>query len=216
MERIINLLKLSRLIRAIRYVAWDIKYGSWYLGAKLINIGKGDSSKGWHGAQSSDYDALSKMFAEISIRKEDVIVDVGCGRGRLFNYLLSQGIKNKLIGIEVDPAIAEFTRQRLRKHKQVEIVVADVENDNALLSSGTIFYLFNPFTDRIVQKFADHLAEKIKKGDFNKNDRPIIVYYNCSSRLYIFEANPLWKVKMLGSVSHTTLQAAIIEPSNTM
>ena len=204
---------LPRLIRVMKYIILDAKYGSWYLGAKLVHMGNGNSSKGWHGAQSSDYDALSKMFAEISIREDDVIVDVGCGRGRLFNYLLSRGFKNKLIGVDVDQAIAEFTRKRLKKYNQVEILVADVENENSLPSTGTIFYLFNPFTDRIVRKFADHLIDKIQRGCFNKSDRPIIIYYNCNSRLYIFEENSLWKVKKLGAVSHTKLQAAVIEPN---
>src|SRR3990167_665022 len=88
--------RLSRLIRVLKYILLDAKYGSWYLGKTLKSIGMGDTSRGWHGAQSSDYDALSKMFSEITIREDDVIVDIGCGRGRLFNYLLYRRFKNKL------------------------------------------------------------------------------------------------------------------------
>ena len=204
--------KFQRILRGMRYILLDAKYGSWYLGARLKNFGLGDSSRGWHGAQSSDYDAISKMFSEISVHENDVIVDIGCGRGRLFNYLLNQGLKNKLIGVEVDPHIAQFTKSRLKKYKQVEILIADIEDEDTIPSVGTIFYLFNPFTDRIVQKFSDYVADRMKQKNYRAN-RPIIVYYNCKERLYIFENNPLWKIKKLGIVSHTGLEAAIIGPN---
>lgn len=208
-----NNFHISRLIRMLRYMFLDAKFGSGYLGKKLKNIGMGDSSHGWHGAQSSDYDALSKMFEAITVRVEDVIVDVGCGRGRLFNFLLHNGFKNKLVGIEVDSKIANFTYNRLKKYKQVQVLIADIEEEDVLPTDGTIFYLFNPFTDRIVKKFSEQLINKIKSNHFKKKDRPIIVYYNCNERLYIFEKNSLWKIRKLGAVSHTGLQAAIIEPN---
>src|SRR3990167_5333709 len=54
--------KYSRLYRFIRYTLLDLRYGSGYLGKKLTNFGLGDDSRGWHGAQSSDYDALGKFL----------------------------------------------------------------------------------------------------------------------------------------------------------
>ena len=211
-ESLKQLFNFSRYGRGLRYFFYDIKYGYRYLGRRIKN---GDDLKGWHGSQNSDYDALHKMFLEVSINKDDVIVDVGCGKGRVFNYLLSKGIKNKLIGIEVDVAIANFTIRRLQKYDHVKILIQDVEKDNSLPPEGTIFYLFNPFTDRIVEKFCNQLEKRIKDGHYKNKDRPVILYYNCS-RSYIFEKSSLWKIKKLGTISHTHLSAAIFEPSNTI
>lgn len=198
-----------RLVRYCIYNLKDFRYGGKFLMGKCF---KGNDIKGWHGSQNSDYCALEKIFSEIVIKEDDVIVDVGCGKGRLFNWLLTKKIKNKLIGIEVDTFTAEFTQQRLGKFPQIEILIADVEKGEIPIA-GTIFYLFNPFGDRIVKKFADLLAERVKIGFYKDGARPIIIYYNCHRRLAIFLENPIWKIRNLGIVSHTGLDAAIIEPA---
>lgn len=198
-----------RLLRYFIYNLKDFRYGGQFLMGKCF---KGNDAKGWHGSQNSDYCALEKIFSEIVIREDDVIVDVGCGKGRLFNWLLTQKINNKLIGLEVDTCTAEFTKQRLAKFSQIEILIADVE-EGEIPISGTIFYLFNPFGDKIVKKFAELLAERVKLGFYKDGARPIIIYYNCNSRISIFSENPIWKIRNLGIVSHTGLDAAIIEPA---
>lgn len=199
----------TRLVRYCIYNLKDFRYGGKFLMGKCF---KGNDAKGWHGSQNSDYCALEKIFSVINIKEDDVIVDVGCGKGRLFNWLLTKKIKNKLIGIDVDPSTAEFTKQRLGKYPQIEIFITDVEKGEIPIA-GTIFYLFNPFDDKIVKKFSDLLAERVKIGSYKDGDRPLIVYYNCNRRLSIFSENPIWKIRNLGIVSHTGLDAAIIEPA---
>ena len=181
----------------------DIKYGA-YLGKRTSN---GNYARGWWGSLNSNYDDLAEMFSQIAIRDNDIIVDVGCGKGRVFNFLLHRGYKNKLIGIEVDPVIAEATKKRLHKHPQIKIVIDAIENEGVLPLEGTIFYLANPFSELIVQNFADQLARKVKHGQYKILDRPLIVYYYCYY-IDVFEANPLWDVKRLD----TQFPAAIVYP----
>jgi len=182
----------------------DIKYGGAYLGRRISN---GNFARGWWGSLNSNYDDLAAMFSKIAIKKDDILVDIGCGKGRVFNFFLHRGFKNKFIGIEVDPVIAKLAKKRLHKYSQIEIVIGAIENEGILPIEGTVFYLFNPFSETIVKNFSDQLATKVKHGHYKMSDRPLIVYYYCY-HLNIFEANPIWNVKRLD----TQFDAAIICP----
>ena len=60
-----------------------------------------------HTMVHSDYHVLYDIFARVPIAKGDVLVDIGCGEGRVINFWLSRGLKNPIIGIEVVEAVAE-------------------------------------------------------------------------------------------------------------
>lgn len=62
---------------------------------------------------SSNYEELEVIFFEkLSLSANDVIIDVGCGKGRVFNYLLYKGLKNKMLGYEINPAVGEKTKKK--------------------------------------------------------------------------------------------------------
>ncbi len=58
---------------------------------------------------STNYEELEIIFFEYNPLKEsDVLIDVGCGKGRVFSFTpLYKGLKNKMIGIEINPAVGE-------------------------------------------------------------------------------------------------------------
>jgi methyltransferase family protein len=108
-------------------------------------------SNGRHTMVHTHYHVLRDIFARVPVSTDDVLVDIGCGEGRVINFWLSQGWKNKMIGIEVVEAVAEGTRKRYRKYPNVSIVTGDaLEN---LPVSGTLFFLYNPFSDEVVERF---------------------------------------------------------------
>jgi precorrin-6B methylase 2 len=59
------------------------------------------------------------------IEPNDVLVDVGCGKGRVTNWWLSQGLRNRMVGIELDPDVASATEKRLRRFSNVTILNED-------------------------------------------------------------------------------------------
>ncbi|OGT36273.1 MAG: hypothetical protein A3F11_04940 [Gammaproteobacteria bacterium RIFCSPHIGHO2_12_FULL_37_14] len=199
----------SRWKRWIQDFILDMKFGSQFLGKDVYNA---NLQLGRSPSTNSDYEALSALFSNITILEDDVIVDIGCGKGRVFNFLLCLGLNNKLIGVDVDPKMVEFTKKRLRKYTQIDIHLCDVETD-AIPDEGTIFYLFNPFSENIVKEFSRKLIDKISRGNFNSNkDRPLIIYYN-SCYLNVFENNNFWKITKLHNISSMNLSAAIICPN---
>lgn len=190
---------ISRVRRLSRNVTLDLRYGG-FLGGTVRTPFAG---LGIHDTASTDYDALPDIFHN-AISPSDVLVDIGCGKGRVINWWLSCGIENQIVGIELDPRIAEETRSRLRNYPNVSIIGGD-----ALLhlpENGTVFYLFNPFNESWMLSFKDRMA------GFRQHRQAIrIFYYNC---LYsdVFESDPAWIVEMTG-LRHPFHRLAVIRPA---
>ncbi len=133
------------------------------------------------------YSVLPIIFRLIKIRPEDVLVDVGCGKGRVINYWLSRRLRNKIIGLELDHKIAEQTAKHLSRWKNVTIIPGNAIRN--LPAEGSIFYFYNPFSKEVVKQFEEALASKYK-------NRPItIIYYNPKS-IDVF-CNKRWKIKFI-------------------
>ena len=89
-------------------------------------------------------------------------MDVGCGEGRVLTYLYLRGIKNRLIGVEIDPLIAETAKKRTMNCHNIEIICSNVIDQPEVLSEVTAFYLFNPFGDAIIPKFLEMIEKHSK------------------------------------------------------
>jgi len=197
----------KRVLQVLKNSILDFVFGGKYLGVTLANE---DKQRGYVNTGSSEYTWLEQLFSHVSINNDDVIVDVGCGKGRVLNWLLSKRLKNKLIGVEVYPEIASFTRDRLKKYTQVEIITGCVGEDERLIEEGTIFYLYHPFRERLMKNFSDQLANKIKVGCYPGGNRPVIIYHN-HVYLDVFEQNSTWKIKRIGKIGEH--ESAIIYPA---
>jgi len=135
---------------------------------------------------NSDYDVLSYVFRnKCIINDNDVLVDVGCGKGRVINYWLLLNIKNKIYGIEIDNKIAKWTANRLKKYSNVEIICGDVIQN--IPKDASIFYLFNPFNGLILEKFKNILEETFQNPGIK------IVYYN-PQHLDVFKSSIDWVI----------------------
>jgi len=166
---------LVRGFRVVRNLTIDLRAGN-VLGA--IYLKKRTSS-------NSDYYALSQIF-EGRIRESDVLVDVGCGQGRVINWWLMHHPRNKMIGIELDKNIARQTRARFAGDQNVAVVSGDAIKN--IPENGTIFYLYNPFEVDTVRAFKDRLASL-----FEPSQGILLLYYNCK-HLSVFEHDPAWRI----------------------
>jgi hypothetical protein len=117
------------------------------------NLDEAVYKNGRHTMVHSQYHVLRDVFARVPIDPSDVLVDIGCGEGRVINFWLSQGLTNPMIGIEAVQAVASATSERYRKYKNVAIMGGDVLDN--LPNHGTLFYLYNPFSDETVARFEE-------------------------------------------------------------
>jgi hypothetical protein len=130
------------------------------------NLDQSLYANGRHTMVHSDYHVLKAIFDRVPISDRDVLVDVGCGEGRVINFWLSRGLRNPIIGLEFVPSVAERAKARYRKYPNVSIVEGEAIAN--IPANATIFFLYNPFSAETVMEF----ERAVRKLD------PTIVYYN--------------------------------------
>jgi CelD/BcsL family acetyltransferase involved in cellulose biosynthesis len=170
------------LVRRALNLCADLRFGTSLRG----NVSTRFGHMGAFSTANTDYLALCRMFDGEKIQPDDVLVDVGCGKGRVVNFWLSRYPHNRMIGLELDPQIAAQTEKRLSKFKNVTIVAGDCLK--RLPPAGTIFYLYNPFDEAVMREFKKRLLA------LPQPDRIRIFYYNCKFA-EIFAGDPRFEVK---------------------
>lgn len=156
--------------RLARNVAFDLRYGAFLGGVIPTRYGEDGAAN----VANTDYGVLPRLFADL-IREDDVLVDVGCGKGRVLNWWLNHYPRNRIIGVELDPQVGANTARRLRRWPQVSIRIGSVVD--AFPDEGTLFYLFNPFSLPVMEKFVTRFMDSPGRGSGRR-----IIYYNCVHR----------------------------------
>ena len=167
----------------------DLKFGSWCGGIKLSRYARLGASN----VQSSNYSQIARLFNGAAVTETDVLVDVGSGKGRVINYWLSRGYRNRMIGIELDDEIAEATRKRLKHFSNVRIVSGSILDH--VPAEGTIFYLYHPFDARTCEEFKNRLT-----ATFGERGHITLPYNNCV-HVDVFRKDPRWMVEDLPPLS---------------
>jgi SAM-dependent methyltransferase len=194
-----------RAPKTIRNAVTDLRYGGLLGGTtrtKYAELGAFDTA-------NSDYSDLPALFGAASVTGNDVIVDVGCGKGRAINWLLGHYPTNPIIGIEIDPEICEHTARRLRCYGQVQIRCGDATT--TLPPEGTIFFLFNPFDEAAMTRF---IAALLEMDDGSGTKR--VIYYNCKF-IRLFLDDPRFGVQEieLPSRSHRSALVKLVPAAQT-
>lgn len=123
------------------------------------------AAQGAEAVQSSDYRALRRIFdRHVPLTAADTLLDVGCGEGRVLTWLAGRGCPARLLGVELDPDVAETARRRAAAcpgGDRVQIRCADILGEAAadLWQTVTVYYLFNPFNGKIFSKFVAKLEK---------------------------------------------------------
>lgn len=84
---------------------------------------------------------------------EDLVIEIGPGRGALTEKLLKRA--SRVVAVEVDPYLAEHLRQRFASEPRLEIVQADVlETDLTQWGRGVIagnlpYYITSPILEKV-------------------------------------------------------------------
>lgn len=179
---LIRKLAPREVLRTCKNALMDFQFGG-FSGGYIRNPNPGS-----HGTGATDYSIMPQLFLG-RIRPEDVLVDVGCGKGRVINWWLSQHLKNRMFGLEQLPNVGYSTRRRFHRFENVTILVGDAIDN--LPEKGTLFYLFNPFDEKGIKRLADRLRSHPEAAR-------ITVIYFAPVHIDVFQADPFWKVKEIG------------------
>jgi hypothetical protein len=173
-------------VEPVRNYLIDRRYGGWCGGTFQTSF----SRVGNYGTSSADYSMLPKLFDErngVVVSSADVLVDVGCGRGRVINWWLSLGLGNKIVGIEMEERFAAEAEARLAPYPNVTVVSGNALDH--IPPDATIFYLFNPFGGSVLRDYKDRLMQVFGPA------AGITIVYHYACHANVFEDDPRWIVE---------------------
>jgi hypothetical protein len=148
------------------------------------------------------YRVIESAMSGVDVTPDDVLVDIGCGRGRVFNWWLSRGWENRMIGIELDAEIAARTRRRLHGYPNIEILTGDAVD--LMPANGTVFFLANPFGEAAVERLHDAILARTNAL------RLSVVYINCE-HLDVFRKSGYWSIRILPRHPADYMEVAVTE-----
>jgi SAM-dependent methyltransferase len=179
-------LALKRVVRVVLHFfsdgLLDIGYCGTFLGGSTRPTSK---APGAYPTESTYYSVLAHIFRTVPLLASDVLVDVGCGKGRVLLWAARHGYHNRMVGIEVNERIAAGTRKRLSKFPNIEIRTLDIRQ--YLPKEGTYFYLYNPFEREVLVAFKKRLMQ-VRDG------RPTTVVYFNPLFAEVFSTDSYWDV----------------------
>jgi predicted RNA methylase len=166
----------------LRTLWLDLRFGGYAGGSRPTRF---------HDRQSTDvhnmsYRAIDDAMSGVDVSERDVLVDVGCGRGRVINYWLARALPGRIVGIELDPNVAARTRHRLRRHSQVEILSGDAVSLTP--AEATVCFLFNPFGGAVLRRWHDALLAR------STAERLTVIYVH-PIHVEVFRASQRWSVR---------------------
>ena len=153
---------------------------------KLLQIkttGRDDSNAGQYcyPYEPTPYSVLERLANSGYIRKKDVVLDYGCGKGRV-DFFLSYQTKAKTIGIEYDERIYQSVTENQKtavSSAKTAFILARAEEYAVPLEVNRC-YFFNPFSVDILQ----NVIEKII-GSHHENPREMFLFFYYPSQEYI-------------------------------
>ena len=131
--------------------------------------------------EPTPYSVLMRLANSGLIHKKDVVLDYGCGKGRV-DFFLSYQTKAKTIGIEYDERIYQSAldnQQIAVSGAKTEFVLAKAE-EYAVTSEVNRYYFFNPFSVELLQKVMARIIES-----YYVKPREMFLFFYYPSEEYI-------------------------------
>ena len=134
---------------------WDLS-----LGIRTCGRDESNADQYHHPYEPTPYSVLERLADSGLIGSEDVVLDYGCGKGRV-DFFLSYRLKAKTVGIEYDERIYEMALENQRSvisRVKPQFVLARAE-EYEVPQDVTRCYFFNPFSVEILQKVMARILE---------------------------------------------------------
>ena len=159
------------------------KENIWDKHLQIKTTGRDDSnSNQYHYPyEPTPYSVLERLANSGLIRKRDVVLDYGCGKGRV-DFFLSYQTKAAAIGIEYDERIYQRALENKKTAAfgtKVEFVLAGAEMYEVPPEINRC-YFFNPFSVEILRKVMARIIES-----YYGNPREMYLFFYYPSEEYI-------------------------------
>lgn len=150
---------------------------------KLLNIQTegiqrdGRDTYHFHRYEPTPYEVLEQLFQAYPLSKDDVLVDFGCGKGRL-NFYIHHKFRCKTVGVEYNEVFYQCAKQNLETyngpHKDAIRFEAIYATAYEVGEKDSVFYFFNPFSFPIFSSVVHHILDSIHQ---HPRKVALILYY---------------------------------------
>ncbi|MBQ2653720.1 MAG: class I SAM-dependent methyltransferase [Methanobrevibacter sp.] len=153
---------------------WDRKLN---ISTEIIDYSKEDDDN--YGYDPTPYVVLQNLIKLDILKKEDIIVDYGCGKGRI-GFFLNNQIGYKVVGIDHDERMIEKANENLKRYGNNEnIIFIHSKAEDYIPDESNCFYFFNPFSTKIFRKVLERIGESYKR-----RPREILIFFYYSTIEY--------------------------------
>ena len=131
--------------------------------------------------EPTPYAVLGRLANSGWIRKQDVVLDYGCGKGRV-DFFLAYQTRTHCIGIEYDErifAMAEENRKSAVSGEKTEFILGNAEIF-AVPEVVNRCYFFNPFSVEVLRKVLARILES-----YYESPRELLLFFYFPSAEYI-------------------------------
>ena len=113
--------------------------------------------RGYEGCYS-----VKKILRDLNIKKNDSILDIGCGKG-LFLYYARKFDFDKIIGIEYSAELSNIAKKNISliKDERIAVINADAR-DFSRYGDYNYIFINNPFSAEIMEFVIDRIIENRK------------------------------------------------------
>lgn len=123
--------------------------------------------------------SFNRLLDTIPLPPDSVLVDFGCGKGRVLLLAVLRGIK-KAVGIEFSPELCRIAESNIKivekatgSRLDIEVIEGDA-TDYEIEDEQNVFFFFNPFDDVILEAVVKNMERSLQR----KPREIAIVYYN--------------------------------------
>ena len=159
------------------------KENTWDKLLQIKTTGRDDSNSDQYRYpyEPTPYSVLERLANSGFISKKDVVLDYGCGKGRV-DFFLSLQTKANTIGIEYDERIYQSALENQKtavSGAKTEFVLARAEAYEVPLKVNR-YYFFNPFSVELLRKVMARIIES-----YYENPREVFLFFYYPSEEYI-------------------------------
>ena len=144
----------------------------------------------------TSYSSIYKILSSLTFSKDDIFIDMGCGKGRVICLVATYKI-DKVIGVELRKQLFKeaLRNSKKMKNKNSKIILYNKDAAKYKFNNETILYMFYPFGiitfDRVIQNF---------RKSFIKNPRNIKII--CGQHQSLLLKNYKW-LRCIGQIENT-------------
>ena len=157
------------------------KEKTWDLSLQIKTCGRDESGADQyhHPYEPTPYCVLERLAESGFFGKDDVVLDYGCGKGRV-GFFLSHRTKAKTVGIEYDEHIYAGALENQKTAKATAEFVLSRAEEYEVPPDVNRCYFFNPFSAEILHKVMARIIES-----YYDSPREIFLFFYYPADEYI-------------------------------